>query len=165
MGVDDETQNSDTSKPFEETIEAIKDIPRIESPMRKLEYIYQLFITIMVREIDEFWQDVNISPSKLEIDYENLNGIAIYVVLKAALPLLLIDILFIENFVSNAIMATNRAFHMTVILNALTFIEETLPSYYDSKEKTNPLLDNMTPQFNTKNFVGSSKSQSNLSIK
>jgi hypothetical protein len=81
----------------------------------------------MVREIDEFWQEVNISPTKLEIDYENLNGIAIYVVLKAALPLLLIDVLFIENFVSNAIMATNRAFHMTVILNALTFIEETLP--------------------------------------
>jgi DNA mismatch repair ATPase MutL len=47
----------------------------------------------MVREIDEFWQDVNVSPTKLEIDYENLNGIAIYVVLKAALPLLLIGII------------------------------------------------------------------------
>jgi hypothetical protein len=30
----------DNLKPFDETIEALKDIPKIESPMRKLEYIY-----------------------------------------------------------------------------------------------------------------------------
>ena len=113
--------------------------------MRKLEYIYQVFHSIMVGEIDEFWEGVNVSPSKLEIDYENLNGIAIYVVLKAALPNLLIDILFIENFVSNAILSTNRAFHMTVLLSALTFIEESLPNYYEAKDKTNPLIENMTP--------------------
>ena len=62
----------------------------------------------MVGEIDNFWNNVPVAPEKLEIDYENLNGIAIYVVLKAGLPLLLIDIIFIENFVSNAIMMTNR---------------------------------------------------------
>ena len=35
----------------------------------------------MVREIDGFWDGVNVKPSHLEIDYENLNGIGIYLVL------------------------------------------------------------------------------------
>ena len=73
----------------------------------------------MVGEIDAFWEGIPIKPSKLEIDYENLNGIAIYLVLKAGNPLLLVDIIFIESFVSNSIMQTNRAFQMTVVHSAL----------------------------------------------
>ena len=102
----------------------------------------------MVGEIDNFWNDMPIDPKKLEIDYENLNGIAIYIVLKSGVPLLLIDILFVENFVSKTILTTNRSFHMTVLHSALAFIEENLPSYYDSKDKTNPLNENLTPFFN-----------------
>lgn len=38
---------------------------------------------------------------------------------------------------------------MTVLHSAMCFIEESLPSYYESKEKTNPLKEaaNYTPQF------------------
>jgi hypothetical protein len=76
-------------------------------------------------------------PSQnLEIDYENLNGIAIYIALKANLPILIVDIIFIENFVSEAVMATNRAYQMTVLHSALTFIEENLPDFW---EKNNSL--------------------------
>ena len=56
----------------------------------------------MISEIDEFWKPAgdSVKGNNLEIDYENLNGIAIYVALKANLPILIVDILFIENFVS-----------------------------------------------------------------
>lgn len=139
------------AKPFERTINALKDIPDINSPMAKLEYIYQVFNKLMITEIDEFWRTVpNLDPSKLEIDYENLNGIAIYIALKSNLPILIVDILFIENFVSEAIMSTNRAYQMTVLHSALLFIEETLPTYYESKEKINPLKEqHFTPHFNS----------------
>lgn len=100
----------DLHKPFESTIEALKEIPEINSPMKKLEYIYQIFNSLMIGEIDQFWEETNIDTKKLEIDYENLNGIAIYIALKAAIPILLIDIIFIENFVSKAILNTNRAY-------------------------------------------------------
>ena len=93
----------------------------------------------MVGEIDEFWEGVQIDQKKLEIDYENLNGIAIYVALKSALPILIVDITFIESFVSQAVLSTNRAYQMTVLLSAMVFIEENLPSYYESKDKKNPL--------------------------
>ena len=63
-------------------------------------------------------------PEKLSIDYENLNGIAIYVALKANLPILIVDITFVENFVSQAVMTTNRAYQMTVLHSAMNFIEE-----------------------------------------
>lgn len=84
------------AKPFERTIAALKEIPEINSPMAKLEYIYQVFNKLMIQEIDDFWQpalDINaVDPDHLQIDYENLNGIAIYVALKAGLPILLVDV-------------------------------------------------------------------------
>ena len=90
------------SKPFERTIAALKEIPEVNAPMQKLEYIYQVFNNLMISEIDEFWKPAGdtVKGNNLEIDYENLNGIAIYVALKANLPILIVDILFIENFVS-----------------------------------------------------------------
>ena len=117
--------------------------------MGKLEYIYQVFNRLMIAEIDEFWRSVpQLDPSHLEIDYENLNGIAIYIALKSNQPILIVDILFIENFVSEAIMTTNRAYQMTVLHSALQFIEETLPTYYEGKDKTNPLKEqHFTPHF------------------
>lgn len=83
--------------------------------------------------------------SKLEIDYGNLIGIAIYIVLKSGMASLLIDCLFIESFVSNAILATNRAYHMTVIETALEFIEEKLPNFYKDETLKSPLADRRTP--------------------
>ena len=47
--------------------------------------------------------------------------------LKANLPILIVDILFVENFVSEAILTTNRAYQMTGLHSALAFIEENLP--------------------------------------
>lgn len=88
----------------------MKEIPDINSPMQKLEYIYQIFHTVMVNEIDDFWDDIPIDSKKIEIDYENLNGIAIYVALKAAMAILIVDIMYIEQFVSSSIMNTNRAY-------------------------------------------------------
>ena len=116
--------------------------------MKKLEYIYQIFNTIMVQEIDSFWEGVKLGdPMKLEIDYENLEGIAIYIVLKSEMPILLVDIMFIESFVSKAILLTNRAYHMTVLHSAITFIEENISNYYENKH-SNPIKEKMTPNFN-----------------
>lgn len=36
---------------------------------------------------------------------------------------------------------------MTVLHSAITFIEENLPSYYEAKDKKNPLKENFTPKF------------------
>lgn len=95
----------------------------------------------------------------MEVDYENLNGIAIYLALKAGMPILLVDILFIENFVSKTILSTNRSYHLTVLHSALMFIEENLPSYYDSKDKKNPLKEHFTPKFvNSESVVLSPRS-------
>ena len=143
----------ETTRPFEKTIEALKEIPKLNSPMKKLEYIYQVFNRLMVSEIDEFWKDIPIDSKKLEVDYENLNGIAIYVALKAAIPILIVDIIFIENFVSQAVLYTNRAYQMTVLHSALSFIEDNLPSYCENKDKTNPLKENLTPQFEESSSV------------
>ena len=45
-------------------------------------------------------------------------------------------------------MTTNRAYQMTALHSALVFIEESLQSFYEAKEKTNPLVGhNFTPNF------------------
>jgi hypothetical protein len=68
--------------------------------------------------------------------------------LKAGLPILIVDVLYVEQFVSEAIMTTNRAYQMTALHSALVFIEENLPTFYEAKDKTNPLAGhNFTPSF------------------
>jgi|LauGreDrversion4_2_1035121.scaffolds.fasta_scaffold190449_3 hypothetical protein len=39
----------------------------------------------MIQEIDDFWQPAYdyVNPANLSIDYENLNGIGIYIALKS----------------------------------------------------------------------------------
>jgi hypothetical protein len=148
--IEETTDKINPTKPFERTIAALKEIPEVNAPMQKLEYIYQVFNNLMISEIDDFWKPAGdaVKGSDLEIDYENLNGIAIYVALKANLPILIVDILFIENFVSQAILSTNRSYQMTVLHSALAFIEENLPTYYDGKDKNNPLKEQaFTPKF------------------
>lgn len=50
-------------------------------------------------------------------------------------------------------MTTNRAYQMTALHSALVFIEESLPTYYDAKDKTNPLKDHQfTPNFHMSSF-------------
>lgn len=99
-----EIEEQDNSvQPFKLTIQALKGIYAIESPMKKLELIYQILHSNLVSEIDKFWEGVPLNPAKLEIDYENLNGIGIYLVLSGELSNLLVDIIYIENFVSYAI--------------------------------------------------------------
>jgi hypothetical protein len=57
---------------------------------------------------------------------------------------------------------------MTVLHSALAFIEENLPSYYESKDKTNPLQEHTisnlipkhlgnTPKFNSGHMSGEQK--------
>jgi hypothetical protein len=41
--------------PFEKTIKALKELPEINSPMLKMEYIYQVFNNMILKDIDEFW--------------------------------------------------------------------------------------------------------------
>ncbi len=51
-----ESLQPELTKPFERTIAALKEIPEVNSPISKLEYIYQVFNTLMIAEIDDFWR-------------------------------------------------------------------------------------------------------------
>lgn len=91
-------------KPYEQTINALKEIPELNSPMKKMEFIYQIFNSLMVGEVDKFWQGVSADSRNLLMDYENLNGIAIYCALKTNIPILLVDIQFVELFVTKSVL-------------------------------------------------------------
>jgi hypothetical protein len=101
----------------------------------------------MVSEVDEFWNNLQLDSKHLQVDYENLNGIAIYCALKTAIPILLVDILFIENFVSKSVLSTNRAYFMTVLHGAMHFLEDGISAYYEQKDNKTPLRTNFTPKF------------------
>jgi hypothetical protein len=58
------------------------------------------------------------------IDYENLNGIAIYCALKTSIPILLVDIQYIEMFTTRAALQTGRAHFLTLLHGAFNFIED-----------------------------------------
>lgn len=53
---------------------------------------------------------------------------------------------------------------MTVLHSAINFIEENLPSYYESKDKKNPLKENLTPQFNVDDLIYQSPRSHEMSL-
>lgn len=63
------------------------------------------------------------------------------------IPIILIDILFIENFVSKSILHTSRGHYLTLLHGAICFIEKNLQAFYDNKADKNPLKLNQTPKF------------------
>jgi hypothetical protein len=72
--------------PFTKTILALGKLSKCESPMQKLELIYNCCTKTIVEEISLFWQAHDIPPKKLAIDTDNLQGIVIFVVSRMNYP-------------------------------------------------------------------------------
>lgn len=95
-----------------------------ESPIKKMEVAYRIFTEVLTNEVQEFWKDnPTVGRNDTFIDADSLRAIMIYIVIKAKWVKMLVDIIVWENFTSEAIKYTNRAYYMTVLHTAFEFLE------------------------------------------
>lgn len=68
-----------TGKPYQSTINRMRQLDEMESPMLKCEHIYKCCTEEILKTLEEFWSTREIKKSKLVIGFDNLEGIVIYI--------------------------------------------------------------------------------------
>lgn len=72
--------------PYSLAITELLKLSCLESPMSKLEWIYNCCTRQVSKEIDLFWKGYDIPTKKLFVDPDNLQGIIIYIVSRLMNP-------------------------------------------------------------------------------
>lgn len=112
-------------RPYWKIIKKLPRIQEIENPILKLEFLFQLFTNDLVEELHEFWEDVpSVSKKQLYIDPDDLRAVIIYILIQSKCSKMLVDMLIIDEFSSESIKMTNRAYYQTVLYSAFEYIEE-----------------------------------------
>ena len=109
---------------FQSTIRELKKLNRLESPMSKLEWIYQCCTTQVTKDISAFWKDHDIPQSKLAIDPDNLQGIIIYIVSRLNYPQIITEVHFIEKFIPLGARKSVRNLYLEMIGAACSYLLE-----------------------------------------
>lgn len=115
----------------------------MESPVKKLEIAFRLFTKTLTSEVKSFWEgNEKVHQNDTFIDADNLKAIMVFILIKSKCVKLLADIILCENFTSEAIKFTNRAYYMTVLHTAFEYLEnisETQIEKYREQMKENKI--------------------------
>jgi len=109
-------------QPFSFAIRDLQRLSCLESPMSKLEWIYNCCTRQVSKELDSCWKGYNIPTKKLFIDPDNLQGIIIYVVSRLRNPQIITEIHFIKKFVPKGIKRLGRFYHCEMVGAACSYL-------------------------------------------
>jgi hypothetical protein len=110
--------------PYFNTVRKLRRIRDVESPIKKMEIAFRLFTETLTKEIDDYWKDdFSVSNHDLALDADSLKAIMIYIIIKSQCHTLLVDIVMWEDFTTENVKYTNRAYYMTVLHSAYEFLE------------------------------------------
>ena len=95
-----------------------------QSPIAKIDLIYQALKFTLASEVDTFWEDTDRFLSKAErnIDIDNLQGITIYIVWALKNPSILIDCLLTTEFLSKATKLSTRTLFLQVLRSSIDYL-------------------------------------------
>jgi len=95
-----------------------------QSPIAKIDLVYQALKFTLASEVDAFWEDTErfLSRGERNIDIDNLQGIAIYIVWALKQPSILIDCLITSEFLSKGTKLSTRTLFLNVLKNSIEFL-------------------------------------------
>lgn len=110
--------------PFTKTLQSFIKVSKSESPMSKLELIYNCCTVEVTKEISQFWQCHNIPQKKLSIDTDQLQGILIYIISRLNYPQILTEVIVCERFLPAAVKKSSRFLYLEMIKAACNYLLE-----------------------------------------
>ena len=95
-----------------------------QSPIAKIDLIYQALKFTLAAEVDAFWEctDRFLSKAERNIDIDNLQGITIFIVWAAKNPSILIDCLITSEFLSKGTKLSTRTLFLEVLKSSIDFL-------------------------------------------
>ena len=112
--------------PYEETIEQLKDLTWEQSPVAKIELIYQALKFKLAEEVDKFWDGTDrfLSTQERNIDMDNLQGITIYIVWALKDPTIMADLLITQEFLTRSTKLSTRSLFLEVLKSSIEYLLE-----------------------------------------
>lgn len=83
--------------------------------MLKLEQIFNSCTDSLIAELEIFYKGTSYPKEKLFIDSDTLQGILIYMVSRLSYPQIWTELIFIEEYLPDGVMMSNRAFYMIMV--------------------------------------------------
>ena len=109
-------------QPYSLAIRELQKITCLQSPMSKLEWIYNCCTRQVSKEIDLFWKDYKIPTKKLFVAPDDLQGIIIYIVSRLKNPQIITEIHFVQKFVPKGVKRLGRFYHCEMVGAACTYL-------------------------------------------
>ena len=99
-------------------------LPWEQSPIAKIDLIYQALKFTLASEVDSFWEDTErfLSTSERNIDIDNLQGLTIYIVWALKNPSILTDCLITSEFLSKGTKLSTRTLFLEMLKNSIEFL-------------------------------------------
>ena len=116
----------DDYRPYNDTIETLRDLIWEQSPVAKIELIYQALKFKLAEEVDQFWDgtDRYLSTQERNIDMDNLQGITIYIVWALKDPTILADLIITSEFLTKSTKLSTRSLFLEVLKSSIEYLLE-----------------------------------------
>lgn len=106
------------------TIEHLRNLQWEQSPIAKIDLIYQALKYTLATEVDNFWENTErfLSRAERNIDIDNLQGITIYMVWALKQPSIFIDCLLTTQFLSKGTKLSTRNLFLSLLKNSIDYL-------------------------------------------
>ena len=110
--------------PYSDTIEQLRNLTWEQSPVAKIELIYQALKFKLAEEVDKFWDGTErfLSTQERNIDMDNLQGITIYIVWALKDPTILADLQITQEFLTKSTKLSTRSLFLEVLKSSIEYL-------------------------------------------
>lgn len=118
------SRSKSAKDPFHKSINTLKKLPFIESPLSKLKLFFETLSSI-IEEIRDYYCEVSLKRYQcfFDLDIQIIKTIFIYVVIKAKMTSLLVQLKIVKNFVASAALLESDKIYF-IIQGVIDYLNE-----------------------------------------
>jgi len=111
---DELIQRATKNQPYFDAIEKLREVAKLDTPMKKLKCITELN-SVICKCIDDFWKGIPVPQEKLSIDADQYLSILVYIVIKAKVRDLFTNIALANEFATLGSTSSYNAYCLTTL--------------------------------------------------
>jgi hypothetical protein len=114
-----------SSLPFKKSILLLRQINHTDSLINKIDYMYKVRDSVL-SEIDDFWKNIPLQSKYKSVDADNLLSLFIYLMIKAQINNLMIDLEIIEDFTSRSLKLSRKGYFFSLFQSSIEYLVSNL---------------------------------------
>ncbi len=111
--------------PFKNSILLLRQINHTDSIINKIDYMYKVRDSVL-SEIDDFWKNIPLQSKYKSVDADNLLSLFIYLMIKAQINNLIIQLEIIEDFTSRNLKLSRKGYFFNLFQSSIEYLVSNL---------------------------------------